>query len=155
MLRVGSCFVLPKMSDALRKQIKETVRLHGHLGPFLVIAVRIGRLANEKLKPNHSEHCSLQAHFKVPLHPPHSCMLDGIQSTIQCTVGKGRLSFEEPEKIAAEFRLHGLDSTLQTTVDPKFVKSLMQQIKTGVPLDLLAEHAASMEEDGLFKIKLN
>ena len=145
--------MLPEICDALRKQIEEAVRLHDHLGPFLVVGVRMGRFANEKLRPNHSEHGILEAHVKVPLRPPYSCILDGIQSTTQCTVGNGKLGFEKSEEIAVEFRLQDPNSTLQITVDADFVKTLMQQIKTSVPLNLLAEHVASMEEDGLFKIE--
>jgi formylmethanofuran dehydrogenase subunit E len=145
--------VLPKISDELRKQTEEAVRVHGHLGPFLVVGVRMGRLANEKLKPSHSEHGNFKAHVKVPSRPPYSCMQDGIQSTTQCTVGNGKLSFEESEEIAAEFKPQDPNTTLRITVDSKFVKTLVQQIKTGVPLDLLAENAASMKEDELFKIK--
>jgi hypothetical protein len=54
--------------------------------------------------------------------------------------------------IGAEFKLQGSDAILHITVEPRFDETLIQQIKTGVSLDLLSEYAASMEEEGLFRV---
>jgi len=75
----------------IRKQMKKASELHGHMGPFLVIGVRIGRAAEQILNPENQQNKELRASVKVPLSTPFSCILDGIQSTTHCTVGNRRL----------------------------------------------------------------
>jgi len=61
------------------------VKFHGHLGPFLVLGVKAGLLANSVL----GKDCfKTEAIVTTCAHPPNSCFVDGIQFVTGCTMGK-------------------------------------------------------------------
>ncbi len=63
---------------------------HGHLGPFLIIGIKMGNRAIRELRP---ESCfRLEAHVYCPDSPPPSCVIDGIQLSTGCTMGKRNIS---------------------------------------------------------------
>ena len=63
---------------------------HGHLGPFLVIGIKMGNRAIRELKP---ESCfQLHANVHCPENPPPSCVIDGIQLSSGCTMGKRNIA---------------------------------------------------------------
>jgi len=72
------------LDDAL-KNIEE---FHGHIGPYAVIGYRMGKIANEKLGKNPF---GKKAHVWTGKKPPMSCIIDGIQMSSGCTLGKGNL----------------------------------------------------------------
>jgi hypothetical protein len=72
--------------DLARDEImKGAVKFHGHLGPFLVLGVRAGLLANSFLGKDCFE---MKATVTTDPHPPNSCFVDGIQFATGCTMGK-------------------------------------------------------------------
>jgi len=71
--------------------IENAAKLHGHLGPFLVIGVRMGDSAKRHLDLDDKSDRGLQASIKTPLSTPFSCVIDGIQATTSCTVGNQKL----------------------------------------------------------------
>ncbi len=59
---------------------------HGHLGPYVVIGYRMGRLA---LEATGSEgHFGISVVVYSVLEPPRSCLIDGVQLGSGCTLGK-------------------------------------------------------------------
>ncbi|MGQ9506747.1 MAG: formylmethanofuran dehydrogenase subunit E family protein [Candidatus Bathycorpusculaceae bacterium] len=93
------------LEEKLKLAIKEAEKFHGHLGPFLVLGVRMGETAKKILKITREEDCSLQVAAKVPILTPFSCVLDGIQVSTQCTIGNQRLKIENSSKeISADFQ---------------------------------------------------
>lgn len=59
---------------------------HGHLGPNLVIGIKMGNHAIAVLQP---ENCfKLQTEVHCPARPPVSCIIDGLQLSTGCTMGK-------------------------------------------------------------------
>ena len=72
--------------DEILKNIKQ---FHGHLGPYAVIGYRMGRIANEKLG---KDPFNKKAHVWTSNIPPMSCVIDGIQMSSGCTIGKGNLT---------------------------------------------------------------
>ncbi|MBN2491250.1 MAG: nucleoside hydrolase [Planctomycetes bacterium] len=75
---------------------------HGHLGPYVVLGYRMGRLALERT--GSSGHFDISAHVHCPDRPPPSCFVDGIQLGAGCTLGKRnlRVTFADGP-IAVEF----------------------------------------------------
>jgi formylmethanofuran dehydrogenase subunit E len=139
--------------EQLRTQIKDAVELHGHLGPFLVIGVRMGKVAMQILKSGNQQDEELHALAKVPLKTPFSCTLDGIQSTTHCTIGNQRLRAENSlRKISARFETTHSDKTLTITVNPEIVKEVIDEISKGTPNETQAEVIASTPERQLFTI---
>jgi formylmethanofuran dehydrogenase subunit E len=72
----------------LNETLKKIEQFHGHLGPYAVIGYRMGKIANEKLG---SDPFSKNAFIYTGTKPPLSCVVDGIQISSGCTLGKGNL----------------------------------------------------------------
>jgi formylmethanofuran dehydrogenase subunit E len=142
-------------SKQLRTQITDAVELHGHLGPFLVIGVRIGRVAKRILDPGNKGEGELYVSVEVPLQTPFSCVLDGVQSTTHCTIGNQRLRVEKSRRnITARFETAESDKTLAIFVNPEIVKEITDKISKGSTNEALAEAIASMPEDKLLKFNI-
>jgi formylmethanofuran dehydrogenase subunit E len=136
----------------LEMQIKDAVELHGHLGPFLVIGVRMGKVAEQLLDSEHQQNGELHASVEVPLRTPFSCTLDGIQSITHCTIGNQRLRVKRSrKKITARFEITDSDKILTMTVNPKIVKDVMHEISKGTSSEALADVIVSTPERQLFK----
>ena len=75
--------------------MNETLKLienfHGHLGPYVVLGYRMGLIANEKL--GNDAFCK-NAIVMTGNKPPISCIVDGIQLSSGCTLGKGNINVE-------------------------------------------------------------
>lgn len=76
-------------------------RFHGHIGPFLAVGLRMGQVANERLGRAPME---MKAVVWVKGSPPRSCVVDGIQYSAGCTMGKRTIEIKPDEsRIAARF----------------------------------------------------
>jgi formylmethanofuran dehydrogenase subunit E len=67
----------------------ETVRFHGHDGPFLAVGYRLGRYLVKKLRPPGI--MGLRITVKTRIQKPFTCVLDGLQCSTFATFGKGNL----------------------------------------------------------------
>ena len=85
-----------------RSLLKSAVGFHGHLGPYLVLGLRIGHAAVQALHPHGRD--ELYATIWTSKSPPESCILDGIQISSGCTLGRGNLRTRNASKIKARFR---------------------------------------------------
>lgn len=134
--------------------IESAAKLHGHLGPFLVIGVRIGEAAKSSLGVDDSSSRGLRANVKAPLSTPFSCVIDGIQAATTCTVGNRRLKIENSAKqISASFTLHGTNEATKILVNPEVVEDLVKEMSKGVNLEQLAMKIANMQAEQLFELK--
>jgi len=134
--------------------IEKATEFHGHLGPFLVIGVRMGNMAKRILKPNIKENKRLQATVKIPLLTPFSCILDGIQTTTQCTVGNQKLRTENSQKeITAHFELQNSNKVMKVSVNPKIIEELTSEMSEGLTNEELARKIARIPDNQLFKIE--
>ncbi len=93
------------IGDALAK----AAGFHGHLGPFLIVGVRMGRLALERfeIEPFYDDTESLSVVAETGTKPPISCIIDGIQWSTGCTVGNGKIGIEDLGRPSARFRSGG------------------------------------------------
>ena len=145
---------MPDEQEELESAIKTAENLHGHLGPFLVIGVRMGRIAHRVLNLNAEENIKLRAVVKTPLRTPFSCIIDGVQVTTKCTVGNRKLRVEDSEEeMEARFVRQDPEKTLKICVNPNVTKVLMNRISEGVPVDKLAREIAHMSESQLFTVE--
>ncbi len=99
--------------------LEDAAALHGHLGPFLVIGYRIGLHAVEKLKPK-NEFC-LEVTAYLPAKTPYTCMLDGLQCSTKCTLGKGNIIHVNSSEMKIAIRHKCIDRTLTYYVKPSFI----------------------------------
>ncbi len=133
--------------------VRDAVGFHGHLGPFLVLGVRMGLIGLRELqtKPGDSK---LQATAILERVVPYSCAIDGIQVATGCTVGNGKLKLKKTKKIlSSKFKLNGK----QVTVTLKPAK--FEELKKALPKKAhsykniqLARTIASSAEKELFAI---
>ena len=141
-------------NDDLVLEIRNAEKLHGHLGPFLVIGVRIGSLAKRILNTSTRESNELRVTAKLPFLTPFSCILDGIQATTQCTVGNQKLKVENMQaQIIMYFEQQDSDKALKIRVNPKIIGELKNKYSKGASNEELAWEIASMKESQLFTIE--
>ncbi|KXB05144.1 hypothetical protein AKJ50_01730 [candidate division MSBL1 archaeon SCGC-AAA382A13] len=65
---------------------------HGHLGPYVVVGCRMGMIANNELGDDPFEK---KAVVETGIGPPLSCIVDGVQFSSGCTLGKGNLEIKD------------------------------------------------------------
>jgi formylmethanofuran dehydrogenase subunit E len=138
----------------IQSLIENAAKLHGHLGPFLVIGVRMGEMAKRHLDVDEKNSRGLQANIKTPLSTPFSCVIDGIQATTSCTVGNQKLKIEESiGEITGRFKLQGSDKTVKISVNPKVAKNLTEEMGKGADSEHLAAKIARLKEEQLFVLE--
>jgi formylmethanofuran dehydrogenase subunit E len=91
----------PKRRDWSEEILDRAVEFHGHGGPFMVVGIRMGLLALERLDAH--GWFDLRCVVRLRWAPPDSCVIDGIQSSSGCTMGKHNIEVEERDGIAAAF----------------------------------------------------
>ena len=80
----------------LPTELESLRRFHGHLGVYVTLGLRMGAIGKRRF----GHYKGLEARVKSRLEPPMRCVLDGIQFSSGCTMGKGNISLEsgaEPE----------------------------------------------------------
>ena len=91
-------------------------RFHGHLGPYVVIGYRMGKLARERFSGK------MTAVVFTGNYPPMSCLIDGVQFTTGCTLGKNNIVVRDGHQPVVHF----IDST--KTLEIRLVDSERQRI---------------------------
>lgn len=111
--------------------MSQAVKFHGHLGPFLVLGLKIGNEAIKKLKA--------QMYFGILVRvegadkKPKSCLIDGLQLATGATFGKGNI-----KKRAAKFiKVSVKNLKNNKRIVFKFKKSLIKK------LDRIKTHSES------------
>jgi len=115
----------------LDEELERTaVEFHGHGGPFMTVGLRMGLYALERLD------CrgwfDLSCEVTLRWRPPDSCVIDGIQSSTGCTMGKHNIEVVEGEGVSAAFASEDRSVTLTLR------EEVLDLIKSG----LEAEEAA-------------
>ena len=70
---------------------------HGHLGPNLIAGYRMGKIARA------AEPRDISAKVYCGSSPPPSCLIDGIQLSSCCTMGKGNIEIAGEGELKAVF----------------------------------------------------
>lgn len=135
--------------------LEKAVDFHGHLGPFLVLGIRMGFIGLRELevkKGNPKLHVTMMTQPSVPF----SCVIDGIQTTTRCTVGNRKLKLQDSSgNISAKFQLlNGKWATV--TLNPAKQEELKKLVSKHVGLqeiEEIAHNVLSMSESELFKVE--
>jgi len=119
-------------SEELCKRLSE---FHGHLGPYLVLGAKMGLYAKKTLTSSPFE---IAAEITMPLKPPISCTIDGIQFTSGATTGKANLKVLDGLPIRAIFYKgnegvvlipkEGIIDKIRHQVDHEDLEELAEQI---------------------------
>lgn len=140
-----------KRYDSILKKAEE---FHGHLGPFLVIGIKMGLVGLGQVEATKGS--SLAVTASLPLRVPFSCIIDGLQITTKCTIGNQKLTLRESEKIQAEFKRkdNGQKTVValnQSTFE-KLKSQLLQETLPDEKVRKLAWKVATIPETELFLI---
>ena len=87
-------------------------RFHGHLGVYVTLGLRMGAIGKRRF----GHYKGLIAKVTTRPEPPMRCVLDGIQFSSGCTMGKGNIVLEpgsEPE-VSFEKEGHRIRVTLRS-----------------------------------------
>jgi formylmethanofuran dehydrogenase subunit E len=85
-----------------RVTLREAIKFHGHLGPYLVLGLLAGGLVLKKLKCK--KYFGLELKVFGADEKPKSCLIDGLQLSTGATYGKGNIKRMEGAKIQILFR---------------------------------------------------
>ena len=98
------------VSDETLRRISE---FHGHLGPFVVVGYRMGEVANRLLGPDPFGKTAIAL---TGGKTPRSCMIDGVQLSSGCTLGKGTMAVVDQGKVACVFLSREDDRSVRITL---------------------------------------
>jgi formylmethanofuran dehydrogenase subunit E len=134
-----------------RNLLKSAENFHGHLGPYLVLGLRMGFFANRAMKSRGLH--DLSATVWTKRSPPESCLLDGIQFSSGCTLGNGNLLVKNASQTRVRFRKGNRSIHMKPTEETtKMLRSLSRRT-TKHEVEELAVHFNSMPENDLFIAK--
>jgi formylmethanofuran dehydrogenase subunit E len=111
----------------MNEALKQIQQFHGHLGPYVVLGYKMGEIATQHLG---SDPFSKQADVWASTKPPISCIIDGIQISSGCTLGKGNIMIHADTITRARFT-HNNGNHVEIRVKP----SIKQEIDTTVTED--------------------
>lgn len=80
----------------LPEELAALQRFHGHLGVYVTLGLRMGAIGKRRF----GHYKGLTATVRSEPDPPMRCVLDGVQFSSGCTMGKGNIALEtasEPE----------------------------------------------------------
>jgi formylmethanofuran dehydrogenase subunit E len=140
--------------DGLESAISNAGRLHGHVGPFLVIGVRMGRIAEQMFGLDADKNGELRVDVYAPLSTPFSCVIDGIQATTRCTIGNQKLEvISSRREIVARFERKDSSRVLRIRLNTKIAEEIIDRMSRGSSVEELAFEIARLPESRLFTIE--
>jgi formylmethanofuran dehydrogenase subunit E len=127
----------------LPEELKLLKKFHGHLGPYVVVGYRMGDMARMKLEGKLKAVCFTGS--KVPL----SCIIDGVQFSSSCTMGKGNISIVEAGDPKVQFvdDKHLMEISLLESVSESIGNSMSHETEELLALSIFHE-----TETALFRV---
>ena len=141
--------------QGLEEILEKAVNFHGHLGPFLVLGIRMGLIGLRELR---IERGNPKLRVTVMTKPsvPFSCVIDGIQAATICTVGNRKLKLRNSQKsILAKFQiLQGNNVTVTLNLaKQEELKKRLSKLAGSQEMERIARNVISMPEKELFKVR--
>lgn len=130
--------------------LKEAIKFHGHLGPYLVLGLLAGEAALKKLKCK--KYFGLHVKIWGSSKKPKSCLIDGLQMSTGATYGKGNIEKKAGDMIKIEFRNCLNNKRIVLALKDKLISAL-NEIKTHKDSEMLAEKLYKINQLKLFDIK--
>ena len=132
----------------MKDELEYVERFHGHLGPYAIIGYRMGLIACEKLGKDPFEK---KVTVSTGTTPPLSCIIDGIQLSSGCTLGKGNIHVDNSLQPVAEFNNKKGDH-----LKISLRKNVWDELETNVTLDnihLYSKDIYQRTDSDLFEIE--
>jgi len=113
--------------------LKKIEQFHGHIGPYVIIGYKMGQISKNILgKDPFSKKAIVWTGNETPL----SCIIDGIQLSSGCTLGKGNLIVKNEKIPKVQFITKegkNLDIILK--------KDIQNEIETKVNMENISEYS--------------
>lgn len=87
----------------LPDELEALQRFHGHLGVYVTLGLRMGAIGRRAF----GHYKGLHAVVRSRPEPPMLCVVDGIQFSSGCTMGKGNIAVEPAREPEALFEKEG------------------------------------------------
>lgn len=142
---------MKRTTHARSDLLKSATSFHGHLGPYLVLGLRMGLVAVRTLRPREPHELSVTVWTEHS--PPRSCLLDGVQVSSGCTLGKGNLQVNNASQVQARFRRSKRSILIRPTAATKKLLDAISRRTTENDLRKLAVYLSAMSEGDLFVVK--
>jgi formylmethanofuran dehydrogenase subunit E len=144
-------FVEEPKKRILDNELEErAIEFHGHDGPFMTIGLRMGLIALEMLDCKGWFDLSCEA--RLNWNPPDSCVIDGIQSSTGCTMGKKNILVVEQDGVEACFT--SKNKTLCITLKPEVIQGIREKMtEEDIPHEMI-EELERADIKSIFEIKL-
>lgn len=132
---------------SIEEMIEKAAEFHGHLGPFLVLGVRMGIFALRGLGSSGYE--GIFALVKTGDTPSLSCILDGIQISTGCTMGKGNINTIPLGRAEADFSAG--DETVTVRVKSPILDEIKRWRECYSTLEEVARSISTRSDEELFE----
>lgn len=120
------------------------IKLHGHAGPYLNLGIKMGIMALDIL--NVQGYFDLSTEVELTYHTPISCLVDGLQISTGCTMGKGNIKvIDKTGNIQAFFKAN--NKNLRITLKPCITKLIDFEKES---CEDLGQHILNMTNAELF-----
>jgi formylmethanofuran dehydrogenase subunit E len=129
--------------------LKSIARFHGHLGPFVVVGFRMGDLANKSLG---SDPFGKTALVLTGGKTPRSCVIDGVQLSSGCTLGKGGIAVVDQGEVAAIFLSKSSGRSLRVRLRDTILERITATSRE--EMETLATELYSKSDEELFDVRL-
>lgn len=129
--------------------LERIARFHGHLGPFVVVGFRMGELANKSLGADPFGKTAL---VLTGGKPPRSCVIDGIQLSSGCTLGKGGIAVVDQGEVASIFLSKAGGKSLRVRLRGPILERIVAMSRD--EMEALATELYSKSDEELFDVRL-
>lgn len=123
----------------LPEELKRLADFHGHLGPYVLLGYRMGLMAKSYFPGK------FFATVFTGTEPPVSCLIDGVQFSSRCTMGKGNLAIKEGGRPVARFYdgIRSMEVSPLETVQRRI--DMVSNYEAGEKLALELYHMSDLE----------
>ncbi len=125
--------------------VQQAAAFHGHLGPYLVLGLRMGIIAKDILG---GDPFAMTAEIHTRKTPPRSCVIDGVQFSSGCTFGKGNIVIKEDDQIYGIFSKGS--SAVQITIKREILTTIPKVPKN--KLEVYAQSLLTKKDEELFVV---
>ncbi|MBI1390042.1 MAG: hypothetical protein GC154_16495 [bacterium] len=128
---------------------EQLTRLHGHMGPYVVIGAKMGEFAVEKY--GMPRYFGVTVEVECPASPPFTCIIDGLQMATGATMGKRNIHLKDGEGMRVIIRDDESGKWLDFTLTDEARTMLAEWEKTRMDVEERGARCFEMEPDHLFK----
>lgn len=132
-----------------RVSLKEAVKFHGHLGPYLILGILAGEAALKRLRCG--KYFGLNVKVRGADKKPESCFIDGLQLSSGATYGKGNILKLSGPQVLAEIQNEVNHKKISLKFTGRLIKKL-EKPKTHRGSELLARQLYHTDYKRLFTI---